>query len=300
MKKLNYIIKIISIILILGIDCSNIALAQPIAACADSLAGKININKDFFQLAYETLCVESQLVPMQRGLTQKALNFYKKVAARGWENVLPDTEKQKRFTISAFPGLIQYLADTIKNKKILSLGSGRAELEKALSFSNKVVCVDAVPEMVEHARSKGLSAFLVTGSELNFESRSFDLVIFPYSISLVKDIDKMLREIVRVLKNDGKILVINPQFVARLASGGSMADKGFYRRREIKALLERNGFSVKYAPAVVALPRAYGNELLDIIYVFAQKNDQKSGLRTKVWEDFEREYFSGENIEKFI
>ncbi len=301
MRKIPSFINVISLVLILGPMGDVPVRAQVVLSSPGCLSGRIRIDKDRFRRACAALCGSAGI---KRGLTQKARNFYREVAARGWDTVVPDREIRKRFTLSSWPGLINYLTDRIHNKKILSVGSGRAELESALSGHNKVVCLDAVPEMVERARAKGLSAFLGTGSMLGFADETFDLVIFPYSISLIKDVDTMLRETSRVLKKNGKILVINPRFTAKSAAQTSMADKGFYRRGEIRGLLERNGFSVKYAPKVVALPESYGNEPLEIIYIFAQKNYPpvrgQAGPDSKPGEVLELQCVAAKQLEEYI
>lgn len=98
--------------------------------------------------------------------------------------------------------------------KVLELGSGRGELWNAYldddilqGYGMDITLSDFSEGMVDHLRQnymgRGMSVRKIDISDIPFEDETFDLVIANSMLYHVKDIDRALSEVRRVLKKDG-------------------------------------------------------------------------------------------------
>jgi SAM-dependent methyltransferase len=102
-------------------------------------------------------------------------------------------------------------------ERILDLGCGDGALtEKILASGASVVGVDAAPDMVDAARSRGLDVRLMEGGSLSFDSE-FDAVFSNAALHWMKsDPDAVIAAVARALKPGGR-------FVAEMGGHGCIA-----------------------------------------------------------------------------
>jgi ubiquinone/menaquinone biosynthesis C-methylase UbiE len=106
--------------------------------------------------------------------------------------------------------IVQY-AD-LKNKEILEVGCGDGRISSLLAGDCELlVAIDPDIDSIEHAKTNisGVDFRLGSGEKLDFPDNCFDLVIFTLSLHH-QNSKKAIAEAARVLKADGKILVIEP------------------------------------------------------------------------------------------
>ena len=97
-------------------------------------------------------------------------------------------------------------------KKIIDLAAGTGDLtlalEKALPNS-KIVAADFSEEMLEVAKSKGVQHVITADAlALPFTDRSIDCVTIAFGLRNIKDWGAALREMTRVLDDDGHLLIM--------------------------------------------------------------------------------------------
>ncbi len=164
---------------------------------------------------------------------------------------------------SAYHTIIEKLRyDLLKNSKVLDIGTGTGIIP--FSVYNKVSCITAIdisPKMIDMAKQKlQLSKidninFLVQDSyNLEFPDNTFDIVIASNIMHLLNLPETCLKEVKRVLKNDG--LFIAPTFcvgeniktkilsvIAQSISGFKVINK--WSINEFQSFLINNDFSVE-------------------------------------------------------
>jgi SAM-dependent methyltransferase len=147
-------------------------------------------------------------------------------------------------------GVLDWLAPQ-PGERILDLGCGDGQLTAKIAASGaKVVGVDASPEMVEGALSRGIDARVCDVEELPFDSE-FDAVFSNAALHWVRGQDAMMAGVKRALKPGGR-------FVAEMGGHGNIAAI----RVALIAVLERHGCSgledgVNYYPT----PEGYSERL---------------------------------------
>ena len=123
----------------------------------------------------------------------------------------------------------------------------------------KLTIIDKNPGMNKQAQER-ISASkikvdnkVLNGEELPFEDESFDSVVSTFTLCSIQNIDKSLKEIHRVLNIDGKFffqehgLANEPKiknWQNRLNPFQKVWVDGCNLNRDIKSLIENNGFSI--------------------------------------------------------
>jgi methyltransferase OMS1 len=124
---------------------------------------------------------------------------------------------------------------------------------------DKIVLTDSSEKMVEMLRSKAQGKFLplsirkMDASSLQFADQSFDTVIDTFGICSFEDPIVALKEIKRVCKPDGKILLLEHgesdwNFMRESLKYGSidhLEKWGCYWNRDIQKLVEDAGLEIK-------------------------------------------------------
>lgn len=104
---------------------------------------------------------------------------------------------------------------TFDNKqKILFVGVGTgADLELVNYSGLDITAIDYSPDMLGKAKTKfegSTIKFLeMDAQNMDFENESFDYVVASLILSVVPDANKCFREITRVLKYEGKIIIFD-------------------------------------------------------------------------------------------
>lgn len=135
------------------------------------------------------------------------------------------------------------LLDAQANAKILEIGVGTGLTIGLYPPDCTIVGIDISEKMLARARKRAMKAqngnditFKVMDAlNLDFEDNTFDAVIASYVITTVNDPVKACREMKRVCKKGGQIIVVNH----------SMSENGFLRKLEemISPLCWRIGFA---------------------------------------------------------
>lgn len=89
--------------------------------------------------------------------------------------------------------------------KVLDYGCGIGDM---LSFFNGSIGVDINKHCVDYCRSQQLDAFVLgQGGEIPFPDNSFDSVLMDNVLEHIEDPKPILKEIIRVLKVDGNLII---------------------------------------------------------------------------------------------
>ena len=104
-----------------------------------------------------------------------------------------------------------------RSGRVLEVGVGTGLSLPAYKRSLEIVGIDLSPEMLEKARERVTTEGLanVTGlhemdaSDLKFPDASFDTVVAMYVMTVVPDPEKVMRELARVCRPGGEVLLVN-------------------------------------------------------------------------------------------
>jgi SAM-dependent methyltransferase len=117
--------------------------------------------------------------------------------------------------------------------RILEIGCGNGFTASLLSlFSPRVVAldlpsknpvshslgIDTAAQLMRRTQSRRVRLVGASAEELPFPDRSFDLVFSEYVLQYVRDKDRVLEEVHRVLRDGGKVVTLVPNFMERLFS----------------------------------------------------------------------------------
>jgi SAM-dependent methyltransferase len=151
--------------------------------------------------------------------------------------------------------IIQSLVEKISkslnnsNPKILDVGCGTGANLKMLAECGRVEGVDISPQAVEFCRERGLNGVKLGAiEELPYQSESFDIVTALDVVEHLDDDVAGLREMRRVLRRDGRLLLFVPAF---MFLWGVQDDVSNHRRRytlpRLLKAVEAAGFAVEWS-----------------------------------------------------
>ena len=136
-----------------------------------------------------------------------------KSAYRRWAPVYDNTFG--RFTTEGRRHAVEIINQ--RNGRVLEVGVGTGLSLPEYRRQLEIVGIDLSPEMLERAREKvdeeGLGN--VTGlhemdaTELTFPTASFDTVVAMYVMTVVPEPEKVMRELARVCKVGGEVILVN-------------------------------------------------------------------------------------------
>jgi trans-aconitate methyltransferase len=145
--------------------------------------------------------------------------------------------------------VLEWLA-AAPGERILDLGCGDGQLTQRIAETGaSVVGVDASPEMVAAARSRGIAAEQAAAESLPGPDATFDAVFSNAALHWVQDQDAMMTQVRRVLVPGGR-------FVAEMGGHGNIAAI----HTALIAVLSRHGYGdredgVNYYPTADAYNR---------------------------------------------
>lgn len=101
-----------------------------------------------------------------------------------------------------------------KGSKILVVGVGTgADLPYLLNKGYEITAVDFSTDMLKQSKKKYTDPSVtfreMDAQELLFENETFDFIVANLILTVVPDADKTIKEIVRVLKKNGRFLVFD-------------------------------------------------------------------------------------------
>ena len=98
------------------------------------------------------------------------------------------------------------------NEKILDIGCGFGDLLKFFRNSghnSELVGIDISDGMIEEARldNSNIKFSVADAENMDFNDNSFDIVICKHALYHFNDIDKVINEVFRILKDNGKFII---------------------------------------------------------------------------------------------
>ncbi len=117
--------------------------------------------------------------------------------------------------------IVLSLLGEVENKKILDAGCGGGNECKLLAKKKaKVFGIDVSEEMLKIAMKKckgyGVKFFQRDMERTGFKDESFDIIISLFSIHYKRNLERVLKEFYRILREDGKILVVVPHPIQKM------------------------------------------------------------------------------------
>ncbi|MFT5434729.1 MAG: ubiquinone/menaquinone biosynthesis C-methylase UbiE, partial [Myxococcota bacterium] len=149
-------------------------------------------------------------------------------------------------------GLLKPLAT---GKKVLEVGAGTGLLLRGVAeFADEAVGMDLSHGMLEKAQQRGLTVVEGSATELPFADASFDLVYSFKVLAHVPDIEGTLREITRVTKPGGRMVLefynkrslrhmirrLRPSLTVGPGTDESQVYTRFHNQDELEAMLPNN------------------------------------------------------------
>ena len=167
---------------------------------------------------------------------------------------------------AAYEKIYELIRPVVKDKTVLELAAGTGLIARHIvNAAAHIEATDASPEMITEARRGNCSAKLHFSVQdmfsLPYAGNSFDVVIVSNALHIVPQPEKSLREIKRVLKDDG--VLIAPTFThAENSLRGRI--KAYFMRlagfplhsrwtsEEYLSFLRQNGWSVRKSAVLKA------------------------------------------------
>jgi ubiquinone/menaquinone biosynthesis C-methylase UbiE len=170
--------------------------------------------------------------------------------------------------------LLELLGQELKEKNILEIGCGdgnlAVELYRVSNGSAQITAVDASSQMIESARQKAysqnanVSFGVAMADKLPFENETFHVVVAQTILCFVEDPLPVFREIARVLKPGGHLVIGELgkwstwalERRIRAMRGSTLWKKGFFRTsNELRDLAARSGLVPDCVRGAVFYPR---------------------------------------------
>jgi phosphatidylethanolamine/phosphatidyl-N-methylethanolamine N-methyltransferase len=122
--------------------------------------------------------------------------------------------------------------------RVLEVGVGTGLSLPTYGRHLEIVGIDLSPEMLEKARERVASERLTNvaglhemdAGDLKFPAAAFDTVVAMYVMTVVPDPDKVMRELSRVCRPGGEVLIVN-HFSAEQGKPGWEGMRGWVERR---------------------------------------------------------------------
>ena len=129
---------------------------------------------------------------------------------------------------------------------ILDIGSGAGNMAHHLAHYGQVLGMDYNPRPLAVAQQRGLPVLRGSGSELPFADGNFDLVALLDTVEHIPDELAVLREVERVLKPGGKVIITVPAFLWLWSYNDEInAHQRRYTTGELRQKLEMHGLEVR-------------------------------------------------------
>lgn len=142
------------------------------------------------------------------------------------------------------------------NNKVLDIGCGRGDSVNYLNEKYKLDSygIDPSALLLNEGKEKypGIKIFEGRGEDLPFDDDIMDGVFAECTMSLMDDLQKVMKEAFRVLKKDGWFIITdvyakNPQYLSLLNNFSFKSClRGLHDVEKLKENLINNGFTIKY------------------------------------------------------
>lgn len=174
-----------------------------------------------------------------------------------YDQIFRDTGLQE--TLSHYKWILKKcLIDAPETKSVLDVGCGAGYfLALAEKRFRRCYGLDLSEEALKKARNMASSSYFLCGAgeDLPFPNKSFDFIFSLGSLEHFLDLRRAIKEIVRVLKNDGQAFILVPNsfflpIIFNVLLKGKRGLKSFQprevqaTREEWRQLLEENGLKI--------------------------------------------------------
>lgn len=171
-------------------------------------------------------------------------------------------DKRWKNYISKTLTFLKNWADISSDKIVLDIGCGTGEFEQLLLTENpqqEIIGIDISEEMLLKAEKKcqnypNVSFQKATASALPFEDNYFDIIVSASAFHYFENPDTALKEMKRVLKPDGKVVILDwckdyllMQFLDLWLKFIDPAYKHCYTQKQFHHLLTSAEFNIKRA-----------------------------------------------------
>jgi SAM-dependent methyltransferase len=121
--------------------------------------------------------------------------------------------RKAAYTTAEGPDVRELLCRTIADarpRRVLEVGGGEGELAAWIvqKLGAELVGVDQSERMVEIQRGKGIDARVGDVQALPFADGEFDLAVAAWMLYHVRDVDRALAELARVLRRGGRLVAV--------------------------------------------------------------------------------------------
>ncbi len=150
----------------------------------------------------------------------------------------------------------------------VGMGTGRFAVPLGIRFG-----IDPSRGMLAIARQHGLQVCQAIGEQLPFSDGQFDVVLLVTVICFVDDVPILLRELRRVLKPSGHLIIgfinrnstLGRLYESRRETSAFYRDARFYSVEEVAGLVEQAGFrSLKFCETLLGDPEQPGANGLEV------------------------------------
>ena len=141
------------------------------------------------------------------------------------------------------------LLNNIEGKAVLDLGCGEGRYSRKLKKRGaNVTGIDPVPEFIERARSLDtVSKYVEAKAEnLPLDDSSFDLVLSYLSIVDIVDLESASREIARVMRPGGQLVIVNISNLASTTPGWVKDKEGNKIYRTVDRYMEHFAMDLEW------------------------------------------------------
>ena len=114
--------------------------------------------------------------------------------------------------------VLRFLDTYVRNKDVLEVGSGIGTFcNEAYKTAKEVVAIDVENKASYVAKAKNLSFRLMDATKMEFRPAVFDTVVFYDTIGFLEnEFEQIIQESLRVLREDGQILICSTQSYDRM------------------------------------------------------------------------------------
>ncbi len=150
----------------------------------------------------------------------------------------------------------------------VGVGTGRFAIPLGIKFG-----IDPSRRMLELARRRGLRVCQAVGEHLPFRDAQFDLVLLVTVICFVDDVPALLRELSRVLKSGGHLIIgfinrnsaLGRLYESRKETSAFYRDARFYSVEEVTGRVREAGFrSLRYCETLFGDATQLGSSDLEV------------------------------------
>jgi ubiquinone/menaquinone biosynthesis C-methylase UbiE len=144
---------------------------------------------------------------------------------------------------------LEAILPNLTNKQVLDLGCGEGRYARILKSKGAIVTgVDPVPEFISHAKSLDADSIYIEAAaeSLPLPDQQFDLVLSYLTIIDIPDLEAASREINRVLKPGGELIIVTLSNMASCTDNWVKDSKGKKLYRTVDRYMEHFSMDLEW------------------------------------------------------